>query len=94
MPARSAEVAAEFVQFTKIYQSMVTIWQIVDDPLGCEVPRSSDIQWALTIHILDHVEPGILNELTHANRFPMQFRVFFFRVCCGNTPTCAGIRRR
>lgn len=83
----TAEVAAEFVQFTKIFRSLTTIKQIVDDPHGCHVPRESDVQWALIVHVLDHVEASILTELiTYAGRFPMQFKVFFFRALLRKYP--------
>ena len=73
-------VAADFVEFTKVYATMVTLKQILADPDNCPVPQDTATKWAVISHILEHVNEKNFGDLaTYANRFDLSFRILFFR---------------
>lgn len=73
-------VAAEFVQYTKIFKTMVSIKDILADPLYVEVPQDSPTQWAVISHMMEKVDPKNFESLSlYANKFPMSFRIVFYR---------------
>jgi len=73
-------VAVEFVTFTKVYQNMPTIKQILADPSGMFVPHDPPTRWAVISHLMDKASPENFGDVcTYVNRFPADFRVLFFR---------------
>lgn len=73
-------VAADFVQFTKIYKTLISIQQILSDPSGSIVPEDLSTKWAIITKMAEHVSPDNFGKLTeYANRFDLSFRILFFR---------------
>jgi hypothetical protein len=74
------EIAVEFVQFTKVYGDMITIREILADPHGAKLPDDNSTRWAIITHMMEKMEPKIFEDLaTYANRFPLDFRILFYR---------------
>lgn len=73
-------VALEFVQFTKIFDSLITIQQILSDPEKAAVPSDNATKWAIISHLMDKVSEDNFSDLsTYVDRFDMTFRVLFYR---------------
>lgn len=73
-------VAVEFVQFTKVYQNLVTIGQILSNPQTCPVPHDNSLKWATISHMMEKVTEQNFGDLcTYANRFDLSFRILFYR---------------
>jgi len=76
----SRGTAAEFVQFCSLFEHRISIERIMDDPEGCEVPRDPAIRWATVSSMRDNVTKDSFPSLClYANRFPLDFRVLFYR---------------
>jgi len=73
-------VAVEFVQFTKVYASMVSIKDIVADPTGTKVPTDNATKYAVVSHMMEHVNKNNFSALvTYIERFDITFQILFFR---------------
>lgn len=76
----SSGVAAEFIQFTKVYDKLLTIEQICNDPLNTPIPDSPSLSWATITHLLDKVDNDNFDLVsTFVNRFTMDFRILFYK---------------
>jgi MoxR-like ATPase len=73
-------VAVDFIQFTRVFQHMINVAEIMKNPEGCRMPQDTPTKWATISHMMEN-----LNELnfdmlaTYANRFSLDFRILFFR---------------
>lgn len=73
-------IAADFVQFTKVYATMVNIRDIIANPQTCPVPTDTASRWAVMSHMTELLNEQNFDKLAiYASRFPMDFRVLFFR---------------
>lgn len=73
-------VAVDFINFTKVFESLPKVKDIVDDPSGTPVPSEPSTKWATVTHLLEHVEEDNFDEIaTYVTRMTMEFRVLFFR---------------
>lgn len=73
-------VAVEFVQFTKIYASMVSIDDIIADPNGVKVPTDNATKYAVVAHMMDKTDAENFSALvTYIERFDITFQILFFR---------------
>ena len=73
-------VAVDFVQFTKVFNSLVSIVEILQDPENCRIPNDIGSKWAITSHMMEKVTEENLDDLsTYINRFTIDFRILFFR---------------
>lgn len=73
-------VAVEFIQFTKVFANMISIAEILRDPLNCPVPQDNSTKWAVITHMMEKVDLSNFKELTeYTNRFDVSFRILFFR---------------
>lgn len=73
-------VAVDFVQFTKVFHNMVNIKEIMADPTGCRLPHDPGSRWAVISHMMEKVSHSNFDSLaTYADRFPLDFRVLFYR---------------
>lgn len=73
-------VAVDFVQFTKVFKNMVNIRDVVARPRECPVPQDSATKWAVITHLMETVVKEVFGKVTtYISRFPMDFRVLFFR---------------
>lgn len=76
----TAGTAVNFVQFTKIYASMITLPQIIADPRGCNLPTDNSTRWAVISHMMEKVTDKNFDDLaTYANRFQLNFKILFYR---------------
>lgn len=76
----TAEVASAFVQFTKVFHTMVTVKDILANPETCHMSPDNSSRWATITHMIEKVDSSNFNELaTYANRLPLSFRILFFR---------------
>ncbi|MNN73126.1 hypothetical protein D3C81_1892170 [compost metagenome] len=81
-------VAADFVEFTKVYATMPKVAEILKDPSGYPVPSDLSTKWAVCASLLEHVNEDNLTELAiYINRFDLTFRVLFFRSVMVNHKT-------
>jgi len=73
-------MAVEFIQFTKVFQHMVKVSQIVADPHGTVIPSDNSTKWAVITHMMEKVDENNLDALSiYANRFSVDFRILFYR---------------
>jgi len=80
-------VAVDFVQFTKVFDKIPDMMAILSDPTGVEVPSDSATRWAVTSHVMEKVEEDNFGlTTTYINRFPMEFRILFFRSMMSRKP--------
>lgn len=81
-------VAMEFVQFTKVYQDLVTIQEIQADPNKCRLPTENALKWAVTTHMMEKIDDQNFKDLaTYADRFSIDFRILFYRSILVRRPT-------
>lgn len=86
--AITSGIATEFITFTKVYENMVNVSQVVRDPTGTPVPFDNSTKWATIAHLMEHVDEGNFDPLcTYANRFDLSFRILFFRSVMVRQPT-------
>jgi hypothetical protein len=73
-------VAVEFVQFTKVYDSMVSIKDIIADPKGVKVPTDNATRFAVVSHMMENANKSNFADLvTYIERFDYTFQVLFFK---------------
>lgn len=73
-------VAREFVTFTKVYDKLPSMNQIVLNPEGTPVPDEIDVQWALTGTIAHHATvDNIEHLLKYVKRMPIEYQVVCLR---------------
>lgn len=78
--AITSGTAAEFVQFTKVFATLVSLDDILADPKGCMVPQDNATKWAIVSHLLEKVDNFNLGKLMeYISRFDLSFRILFFR---------------
>lgn len=73
-------VAAEFVAYTKIFNDLVNIKDVIKDPLNCELPDNVSLRWAAVTHLIEKVDVENLEPiLQYIERFSVDFRILFIR---------------
>ena len=76
----SSDVAVEFIQFTKIFDQLPSIQQILADPLQAPFPNTVDAKWATLTVLLDKIDDDTIGAIiTYSERFGMDLRVYFIR---------------
>ena len=76
----SSGTAVDFVQFTKVYATMVNVVDIVRDPLGVAVPTDNATKYAVVSHMMDKADKDNFPALTkYIERFDLTFKILFFR---------------
>lgn len=72
--------AINFIQFVKVFANMVSINDIMRDPVGLSIPQDNATRWALISHIMEKVDEQNLDSISkYVNRFTMDFRILFYR---------------
>lgn len=72
--------AAEFIQFTKVFDDLIKIKDILDDPANCKLPRDNSISWATITTMMEAVNEKNFDKLAeYANRFSITFKILFYR---------------
>lgn len=78
--AITSGVAVDFINFTKVYESLPKLNVIVKDPEGTALPADSATRYATVTHLMEHVDEDNFSQVTiYINRLPAEFRVLFFR---------------
>jgi hypothetical protein len=73
-------IAVDFIQFTKVFGRLVTIRDILADPDNCRLPNDMSERWATIAHIMEKIDGKNLDAIsTYTNRFPLDFKVLFWR---------------
>lgn len=73
-------IAAEFVQFTKIYGSLVSVKDVIANPTTVPIPDGAPMKWATVSMLMEKVDAKNFDALaTYMSRFDLTFRVLFFR---------------
>lgn len=73
--------AVEFVQFTQVYNRMITIEKVVKDPLGCVLPEDNNLCWATVNHLANKTtEDNFTDVLQYIERFKtFTHKILYFR---------------
>lgn len=73
-------VATEFIQFTKVFQDLITEREIMADPENCRLPTDTSTKWATVSTMLEKVtDKSFGHFLTYTGRLDLSFRILFFR---------------
>lgn len=81
-------VAAEFIQFCKIYANKISVDRICQDPLTAPLPDSPSLSWATICHMLELADSKNFTHLAaYADRFTADFRILFYRTIRLRIPT-------
>lgn len=73
-------VAVDFIQFTRCFENLISITEIIADPEKCRIPQDPAEQWANISHMTEMVDEKNFGDLAaYASRFSLDFRVLFFR---------------
>ena len=73
-------VAVDFIQFTRVFENLISIKEIENDPSSCRIPSDPSEQWANISHMCEMVNEKNFGDLsTYAGRFSLDFKVLFFR---------------
>ena len=73
-------VAVELIQFTKVFNSMVKVEDILRDPENTLLPGDNATRWAVISSMMEKISEKTFDNLAvYANRFPLDFRILFFR---------------
>ena len=76
----SPGIAAEFVQFTKIYGSLINIREVITNPATAPLPEGAPMKWATVSMLMEKVDAKNFNALAeYMSRFDLTFRILFFR---------------
>ncbi|WWE95464.1 ATP-binding protein [Escherichia phage UE-S5b] len=77
----TAGKATEFVQFTQVYNRMITIEKVVKDPLGCALPEDNNLCWATVNHLANKTtEENFSDVLQYIERFKtFTHKILYFR---------------
>jgi hypothetical protein len=73
-------VAADFVQFCKVYKELVSISEILRDPETCRLPQENNERWATITMMMSEITEKNFKDLSkYADRFGLDFRILFYR---------------
>lgn len=73
-------VAVELIQFTKVFNSIVKVEDILRDPENTMLPHDNPTRWAVISSMMEKISEKTFGNLAiYANRFPLDFRILFFR---------------
>ena len=81
-------VAVDFVSFAEIYTKLPTFDKIIADPSGIDIPRETNIKFALTTYVADNTTPqNIEKVLEYIDRFPTEMQIVFYRFSTARDPS-------
>lgn len=73
-------VAIEFIQYAQVFRTLITVRQIIADPLGAPLPADLNARWATVSHMMEKVDKDTFDPLAqYADRFDMPMRILFYR---------------
>lgn len=80
-------VAVELLQFNKVFSTMIKVEDILRDPQTTPVPADNSTKWAVISSMMEKINDKIFDKLAeYANRFPLDFRILFFRSTMVRSP--------
>lgn len=80
-------IALKYVQFCKVFDNLVTVPQILRDPLNAPVPSDMASRWAVMCMMAEKVDDQNFAGLAeYADRFPLDVKVLFFRMAIKRNP--------
>lgn len=86
--AVSGGAATEFIEFTRIYDSLPKISEILANPTGVVIPNEPGIKYALSTMLVEHYEKHNAKELTEfLSRLPVESRVLCLRMVAVRKPS-------
>lgn len=72
--------AVDFVQFTKVFDSLPKLADIIKNPATAPLPTDAATRYATITHLVEHVNDDNFGSITdYVNRLTAEFRVLFFR---------------
>lgn len=78
--AITSGVAVDFIQFTKVFESLPKISEIEKNQSEVPIPQDSAARYATITHLLEHVNDDNFNAIVqYITRMSAEFRVLFFR---------------
>jgi len=78
--AITSGVAVDFINFTKVYTTLVKLKDVIDDPEGATLPTDSATRYATITHLMEGVDEKNFDKVAiYINRLTAEFRVLFFR---------------
>jgi len=81
-------VAVDFIQFTKVYESLPKLKDIIAHPETADLPEDPPTRWAIVTHMIENVDDDNFDEMSrYLGRFTAEFRVLFFRGLMIQKPT-------
>jgi hypothetical protein len=73
-------IAVDFIQFTKVFANLVSVRDILANPETCPISDDNSTKWATICHMMEKLtEQNFEGLATYANRYPLDFRILFFR---------------
>lgn len=83
--AITSGVAAEFVQFCRVYTDMIRLDQVLSNPGTAPLPPSTDLKWATVTMLADKANAQNLDKLSdYIERFSVDFKILFYRMVFHN----------
>lgn len=80
-------VAADFIQFTRVYDRLPKLNDILNDPNGIRLPDDNISKYAAASYVAEHAKPENLEPLNiYLERFPGEFRIMFYRMLMVQKP--------
>lgn len=80
-------IAVDFITFTKVFNSLPKLKDIIQDPHGTDVPVESGTRWATITMLLENVDDDNYDQIsTYIDRMSAEFRVLFFRGLIAQKP--------
>lgn len=81
-------VATSFVQFTAVYKEMVSLKDILHDPMEAKLPTKPDLCWATITSLCTQIDKGNYVEIfKYISRFKeVTFKILFYRTVIKTLP--------
>lgn len=81
-------VGSSFVQFASNMGAIVSVTDILRNPLDAPLPLTNELRWGTVTHMIMKITDDNVEKLaTYANRFPMDFRVLFYQAMIQKKPS-------
>ncbi|QDH84737.1 ATPase [Achromobacter phage vB_AxyP_19-32_Axy24] len=83
----SAEEGNSFVQFTKVFDTMITVADVVRNPDTAKVPDDNPTRWAVVMAMVEGTNEANYDAImTYIERFDMGYRVVYTRALMAQQP--------
>ena len=79
--------ATGFIQFTKVFQNLPDIGQILALPNATPIPGDKALQWATVVHLFEKSDENTFEPVSqYVSRFSTEFRIVYFRMIIARKP--------